>query len=186
LNALRTALRDLGLLGVLGLALGIGALSGDRYWNTPLSEEVSTLSSRVERLEHRVAQFAERTRNPADKPFAGRFSPEQRLEAFYLFFAREQPITDYLALMHGYARAFGVTVGSADYRKTPITGLPLTAVTVSLPASGRYGDLKGFMETILSEIPVAALDRVSMRRRPKDGVVDASIELTLFLPAERG
>jgi hypothetical protein len=183
---MRTALRDLGLLGVFGLCLGIGALIGDRYWNTPLLEEVSVLSSRAERLERRVAQSADRARAAAGTHPASWYGPEQRLEAFYLFFAREQPITDYLALIHGYARTFGVTVGSTEYRKVAPGGLPLTAITVSLPASGRYGDLRGFLETVLAEIPVAALDRVSMRRRPRDGVVDASIELTLFLPAERG
>ncbi len=185
MTALRKAIAKLGWTGLLGLLLGVSALTVDHHFNAPLRAEISSLRERVARLEGASAtRLDDASRNtPSAEPRA-LFSAQTRLAAFYLYFDRGQPVTDYFALLHAHARSYDVTIGSTDYRRVEPRGASLAAYSLTLPLTGRYSDLRGFIDTVLAEIPVAALDKVSMRRRAADGLVEASLELTFFLRTE--
>jgi hypothetical protein len=105
-----------------------------------------------------------------------------RLAAFYAFFRGPETITDHLAKLHGLALHAGVEGKVADYRLNEPRSLGLAEYTVAMPVTGSYTQIRSFLETALAQIPVLALEHVSMRRQEaNEALVQADVRFTVFL-----
>jgi Tfp pilus assembly protein PilO len=104
-----------------------------------------------------------------------------RLAAFYRFLERKEETTDWLAKLHGIARASGVEVRSAAYR-TQAAGARLERYEIVLPVSGSYAQVRDFLKRALVEIPVLSLDQVSLKRESRN---DARLQVELRLAIHR-
>jgi Tfp pilus assembly protein PilO len=105
----------------------------------------------------------------------------ERLSAFYRFLERKEETTDWLAKLHGIARASGVELRSATYR-TQAAGARLERYEIVLPVSGSYAQIRDFLKRALAEIPVLSLDQVSLKRESRN---DARVQAELRLAIHR-
>jgi Tfp pilus assembly protein PilO len=104
-----------------------------------------------------------------------------RVAAFYRFLERKEETTDWLAKLHGIARASGVELRSAVYR-TQAAGARLERYEIVLPVSGSYAQVRDFLKRALVEIPVLSLDQVSLKRESRN---DARVQAELRLAIHR-
>lgn len=111
---------------------------------------------------------------------ASDYGPEQ-LAAFYRFLERKEETTDWLAKLHGIARATGVDLRSATYR-TQDAGASLERYEVLVPVSGSYGQIRDFLRRTLAEVPVLSLDQVSLKRESRN---DARVQAELRMAIHR-
>jgi Tfp pilus assembly protein PilO len=138
------------------------------------------LETRNEQLEQQLARAA-RQATPRDGAPVQATSPAARLAAFYGLLRGEEQTTDRLATIHAIGRAAGVEFRSAEYRVHRGTGR-IERYEIALPVTGKYSQIRTFLDRSLAEIPVLSLDQVNFKR---DGADDASVQaevrLTLHL-----
>lgn len=160
-----------GMLGALLIAAGAAFLA---FALQPLERRHATLLEQSEALLKRKAR-ANRNVIPVS-------AAEGRLASFYAFFRRDDELTDHLARLYAVAARAGVEARTAEYRLAESRSLRLVEYSISMPATGTYSEVRTFIEYALEEIPVLALDHVSMRRkRPADQQVEAEIRFTVFM-----
>lgn len=135
------------------------------------------LQTRLDRLESGSASAARAAlRAPSD-------DPARQLDTFYRQFRTGDALPEHLARLYDIAQAQGIVLRQGDYRLVRERDAKLTRYQVVLPVQGPYIKVRRFLSAALNSIPVAALDQVSFeRKRIDDGVVDAQIRFTLFLP----
>ncbi len=108
-------------------------------------------------------------------------SPAAKLAAFYGFFERQESQVDWLAKLYGSARSSGLELRSADYRLIETNGR-ITRYEATLPLSGTYAQLRGFLENALDENPVLSLDQLTLRRkRVNDTRLEGEAVITIHL-----
>jgi hypothetical protein len=164
----------LGLPGLLGTLLIMAGAAFLAFVLQPLERRHAAL------LEQSELMFKRKAR--ADRNLIPMSSAQGRLASFYAFFRRDDELTDHLARLYALAGRAGLEPRTADYRLAESRGLRLAEYTISMPASGSYGQVRTFIEYALEEIPVLVLDHVSLRRkRVADQQVDAEIRFTVFL-----
>lgn len=101
------------------------------------------------------------------------------LAEFYRYFDTPERTTDWLARLHGIARATGVELASARYRSSSPGGR-LERYEIVLPLAGGYARIRAFLARALAEIPVLSLDQMTLKRESRgEGVVQAELRLTL-------
>lgn len=153
---------QLGPVGLASLAILAAAVSFFALVVQPLEQKERALRAALERHGPPQAQYG----------------PDQ-LAAFYRFLERKEETTDWLAKLHGIARASGVELRSATYR-TQAAGTRLERYEMVLPVSGSYGQIRAFMKRALAEIPVLSLDQVSLKRGSRhDARVQAELRLAI-------
>ncbi len=171
MKALWQALYDR-LDGIAAVALGL--LAAGMAFHTIA---IRTMESNIARLEDKLGRDArlvaiESTRNG---------TPEAKLAAFYSFFDRQEGQVDWMAKLYGSARAAGLEMRAADYRLIETSGR-LSRYEITLPLSGSYAQLRGFVENALQESPVLSLDQLTIRRkRVNDSMLEAEAVVTIHL-----
>jgi hypothetical protein len=160
-----------GMLGALLVAAGAAFLV---FALQPLERRHEALLAQSE------AAIKRKTR--ADSNVIPVSAAEGRLASFYAFFRRDgELLTDHLARLYALAGRAGVEARTAEYRLAESRGLRLVEYSISMPATGTYSEVRTFIEYALEEIPVLALDHVSLRRkRAADHQVEAEIRFTVF------
>ena len=109
----------------------------------------------------------------------GAASAAGRLGELYRFLDKPEQTTDWLAKLHGAARATGIELGSASYRSHSPGGR-LERYEIVLPVSASYAQIRAFLSRALAEIPVLSIDQVSLKRESRNqGAVQAELRLTL-------
>lgn len=138
---------------------------------------VQPLRARMERLESGSSAAARAAlRAPGE-------DPARQLNTFYKQFRTADALPDHLARLYHVAQAHGITLRQGDYKLLRERDAPLTRYQVVLPVQGPYVKVRRFVAATLDAIPVAALDQISFeRKRIDDGVVEAQIRFTFFLP----
>lgn len=150
---------------------------------------VSVLAPAEERLRGIEGAIAKRRPAPelltvSSQP--GPTEPAAKLRAFYAFFDKGTPITEWLARLYAAAERAGVELKLADYRRIEPPDVPLLLQEVSLPVTGDYARIRAFTERVLGAVPVASLDHVSFRRpRVNVSQIEAELKFTLYLPAPK-
>jgi len=172
-NALRRALSA----GPGGLALfSLALLAGGFLF---FSLAIRPLEARIALLEGQLALGARRP--GADSTRSG--TPEAKLAAFYAHFERQESQVDWLAKLYGTARASGLELRAAEYRLVD-TGGRIARYEATLPLSGTYAQVRGFLDRALDENPVLSLDQLALRRkRLGEPFLDAEVALTIHLLA---
>ena len=160
-----------GILGALLIAAGVAFLA---FALQPLERRYETLLAQSEDALKRKTRADRNSIIPVS-------AAEGRLASFYAFFRRDDELTDHLARLYAVAARAGVEARTAEYRLAESRGLRLVEYSINMPATGTYSEVRTFIEYALEEIPVLALDHVSMRRkRGADHQVEAEIRFTVF------
>jgi hypothetical protein len=142
---------------------------------------VNPAEKRLEALEQSIAARAPKARAQplrltAQDDVAG------RLGQFYAFFDGELSYVDWLARFYAAAASSGIAAPRVEYRSVEPTGVPLVLHEVSIPVTGDYARIRAFAESVLNNVPVASLDRVTFRRaRASDVEVEADLRFTFYL-----
>lgn len=151
----------LGTPGLLGLALLAVSLGLVGWVNTPLWRAADDLETRLE--------------TPAREP-AAQARPES---------LPEMPGADaapaVLAGLFAAARHAGLELDEGNYRVSSDRAAGLVRHQISLPLSGTWPALRGFLAEALNRHPSLALEGLRMDRGEDGAEVQATLRLTLYL-----
>ena len=160
-------------------------------WAVPVGLTVVLLAAaaalhvfQLQPLQQRLSQLESRSTTSARVALrAGQSDPTRLVNAFYDQFATGDSLSEHLARIHQVAQAQGITLQQGDYKMLRERDARLTRYQIVLPVQGPYIKVRRFVASTLETIPVAALDQVSFeRKRIDDGLVDAQVRFTLYLP----
>jgi Tfp pilus assembly protein PilO len=166
---LELLLRRLGPAGIV--ALGIFLASGAFYANTllPAEEEAAAQRIALERQRSRTPYRPVSLDNRADD-----------LRRFQALFPQSTDLTAHVERLHMLARRSGLDLAQGEYRlEKRTTGL--WAYRVTLPVRGSYGQLRGFLSSVLKDMPIASIDALRFeRKRAADTQIEAQVRLTVY------
>jgi hypothetical protein len=165
--------RQLGALGIAGLAIVAAAIVLQAYGVRPLeSKNDEVQSSLARRLANERVSDARLMRDAA---------PAAKLDAFYRFFDAQHKPTDWLDRLNAIATSSGVELRSADYRLQK-NGTRIERYEITLPLTGSYAQIRSFMDRALAEIPVLSLDQAGFKRNNTgERSVQAELRFTLHV-----
>lgn len=165
----------LGWAGLLGLLLLGG--SAVFYFTA-----VQRGEARLQQAEQRAAGLRERIQLAARGGITLTGS-EAQLAEFYGFFANHAA-TDWLDRIYAAAGKHGLVLEQGEYRTLPDKTGKLTRYQLTLPVKGSYVQVREFIDSVLAEVPVAALEDVGFKRETIGStVLETRIKFTLFLGA---
>ncbi len=145
----------------------------------PARSNVDALQSRLLALQEEV-----RATEHADAKLTQLATPRQ-LVAFYKYFPPERNIPDLIEKISGVAARNKLVLRQAEYQVVSDKAGKLLMYQITLPVKGAYPNLRGFIENVLSEIPVASLDNVKFERQKiGDEALVSTVQLTLHLGRE--
>jgi Tfp pilus assembly protein PilO len=169
-------LRRLRWLGwpVLG-ALGVALLAAGFYLTAvrPASHALEALQGELDdaRTQHRL--LAQRS---------VRQSPRLQLASFYQTFPAATTAPNLLERIYVVARANNLELLRGDYRIIRSGPSRLARYQLTLPLTGSYPDIRGFLDEVLSAVPTASLDKVAFERQKiGETTVQVTVRLTLYL-----
>jgi Tfp pilus assembly protein PilO len=155
--------REIGALGLAGIALLLGALVFSSMVVKPLEEKNLSLRQKA-------------SGRGAQAPGAGQSA--DKVAKVYEHLKKEQTPTDWLAALHGIGVATGVHLKSANYRSQKTDGR-IVRYEIALPVTGSYGQIRDFLQRSLAEIPVMSVDSMALKR--EGSAIHAELRLTLHI-----
>jgi hypothetical protein len=143
----------------------------------------TAITSRLDELD---ALRAESQRSPerlADGSLPrGKPTREEELLNFYGFFPPLSTLPDWLERIYAAADKNGVALETGEYRLVQEKGWRLARYQLTLPVKGSYGQVRGFIAQVLTDVPASALDEIGIKR---DTVgtdrIDVRLRITLYL-----
>lgn len=170
--------RELGRLGGVGLAgFGLLALAAGTHVTAvePMREEARALEAEAKSLAQALG--AAETSGAARQA-----SPGDKLQQFYGYFPPVTAAPALLARIFDAARARRLALKSGEYKLVRERDFKLARYQVLLPLSGRYGDVRDFVNAVLEALPAAVLDDFALQRENVGAsTVEARVRLTLYL-----
>lgn len=165
----RHAISALGTPGLIALAVIAACLGISSRMLLPLEQMEADLDARLERARPLpMKQRAKAERVAGD------------LGSFYAFFEGDRTTTDRLATLYAIGKSAGIVVRTAEY-KVIESQKRIERYQISIPVTGKYQQVRAFIEGALSEIAVLSVDQVRMRKtRALDGVVEAELIFSLY------
>ena len=134
-----------------------------------LDQEATSLSARVG------------TRGAVSVPVTGR----SQLSNFYAFFPQTQNVPELLGRMNRAATQHAIVLEKGEYKFSREADFRLARYQVTLPVSGDYAKVRGFVNDVLAAVPSAALDELTLKRDAIDkSDLDSHVRFTLFLGAD--
>jgi len=171
---LREKVEAIGTAGVVGLALLVFAVTLYATAVAPLGQERARLRAEADRMRDRLQM--------SGSPAGAKGTLAEQLATFYAFFPPPQSSPDWLGKIHAAARAKGLVLQSGEYRLERSPDLRLARYQITLPVTGSYAQLRGFIGQVLADVPAAALEEITLRRESVASPrLDARIRLTLYL-----
>ncbi|MEI6721744.1 MAG: hypothetical protein WCO67_13325 [Betaproteobacteria bacterium] len=171
----RLWLARLGRPGAVGLALLVLAAALCAMGVYDRIEAREALKSQLEQLRarYRLSQAS----STAPKP--GR---EGQLLSFYGIFPQPASLPDGLAALSASAKAAGLSLDQGEYRMLQEREARLARFQVTLPVKGTYAQIKGFIASVLREMPSCALEDIAFKRDATGNpMLDARIKFNLYL-----
>lgn len=150
--------RSIGTSGLIGGLLLVASLAANLGVLQPARDDVDALQQ----------QLAIAAPAVSSRPAGGESrvaTPEESLSRFYRSLPATADLTDVLERVHLAAAASGLLLKSGDYRlQQQDQEGALARYEMALPLSGTYAQLRSFVGEVLSALPTAALEDVSIRR----------------------
>lgn len=163
-----------GLPGVLGLALAASAAVAGLSALLPAKRELQ--ETRLALAEARQQLHVAEARDTAPA------SVEDQLARFYTHFPARTQAPELLARVYDAADENGLQVARADYTVADDRKAGLVSYQVLVPLSGQYGQIRGFVDEVLQDIPTLAVDELDFsRERISESRLDARVRLNLFM-----
>lgn len=166
-------LEGIGWPGITGLALCILSVVIAATAITARLSELDALREQDRGLEARLA---------TDGASRAKVTREEELLSFYGFFPPLSSLPDWLERIYSAAEKNGVVLEAGEYRLVQEKGWRLARYQLTLPVKGSYGQVRGFIAQVLTDVPASALEEIGFRR---DTVgtdrVDVRLRLTLYM-----
>jgi Tfp pilus assembly protein PilO len=170
----RESVEALGLAGVVGIALLVFAATLYGTAVAPRAAERAALQAEAERLRERLRM--------SGSPAGAKGTLAEQLATFYAFFPPAQSSPDWLGKIHAAAKAKGLVLQSGEYKLERSADARLARYQITLPVTGSYAQLRGFIGQVLTDVPAAALEEITLRRESVASPrLEARIRLTLYL-----
>ena len=173
IRAAATAGYHLVRLGPAGLA-GIGAA---------VAAATLALVALVD-VQHNSADLAARIAAAArQNPTVAR--PETVLENLVASLPARDQMPAVVGQVLKQASLAGVTLTDGHYTYSPPTGTQVARYVLELPVKAQYPGIRDFINRTLTEIPAAALDKLSIQRKVVgDPAVTANVQFVVFVRSE--
>jgi hypothetical protein len=140
----------------------------------------------VDAMNHRLLESQEEARmtEHANSKLTQLATPAQ-LVAFYKFFPSERSIPDWVEKISATAAKNKLVLRQGEYQVIRDKTSKLLLYQVTLPVKGTYPNLRGFIDDVLTEIPMASIDNVKFERQKiGDDALLSTVTLTLHLGTE--
>jgi Tfp pilus assembly protein PilO len=147
---------------------------------------VAPARNEVGAMNHRLLELQEEARmaEHANSKLAKLATPAQ-LAAFYKFFPSERSIPDWVEKIAAAAARNKLVLRQGEYQVLRDKTSKLLLYQVTLPVKGSYPNLRGFIDDVLTEVPIASLDNVKFERQKiGDEALVSTVILTLHLGVE--
>ena len=165
-------LRRLGWPGWLGLAMIGGAAAAAVTFVLPDWNRHEALQADIAAAEVAAAVPA------ASRPL----TPQEQLGAFLGDLPRPSEVPAILTRINALAVGQSLALEAGEYAQSPVNGLPVDQIRVTLPVRGKYPAIRHFVDASLAAVPALALQSVQVRReRIADDVVEARLVFVLFI-----
>lgn len=155
-------------------ALGVAVFAAGFHFSVvrPAQEEALALQST---LAHLRAQHS--LLGPGAQP-----NPRLQLVRFYASFPSGESAPNWLERIYAAASINHLELTSGDYRVVRNGQEQLARYQITLPLKGSYPDIRGFLRTVLSDLPSVSLDNIAFERQKiGEASVAVSVSLTLYL-----
>jgi len=168
-------LTRIGREGTLGLVLlGLGILA--YLFILP------PLQTRVKQAQADIASLTSRKQALANTEKSKPVTVTDQLYAYYRHFPLQTSAPDLLQKMFAAAKHQHLELLEGKYRIKHERAGSLLRYEITFPVSGNYLQLHKFIATVLTEIPVVALDSVTFERNKiSNSLIDAKIRFSLYL-----
>jgi hypothetical protein len=161
----------LGAAGI-GLAVAAGALFASAV--LPAQAEIDRLRAQLAR----VTSAAMDSPNDSDATARGL----SQLAMFTRNFPTVGEAPGWILRLHQIAAHNDLALDSGDYRLTNARDGGLARYQITLPLRGGYAQVRSFLDQVLTQIPAAALEEVSIRRDSVGArATETRVRLTLYL-----
>jgi hypothetical protein len=179
ISTLRRFVDRVGWTGLLGVILVLSAGGFSLFVVQPKTAQLIELSHANQSLKAQIEQTA-RTGIPET-------GSQDDLTHFYAFFTGFVT-TKVLGKLYTAAAEQNLVLAEGEYHMTPDQTGRLIRYQIVLPVAGSYVQIRQFVEKVLIDVPIAALDEISFKRETIDSPkLSAIIKLTLFMdPAQQG
>ena len=166
------ALRWPGAIGALLLVAGAGYGGGVLL---PERDYLAAHELKVARAERKAAAV----RSGLE---AAPLSPAQRRERFFNGLRGTTEVTQAVEQIYAAAEAEKLSLMHGEYTGAELPAADLVRYKITLPLKGTYGQVRRFVGTSLQTVPGLTLDDLALQRpNIGDGVVDARVQMSLFL-----
>jgi Tfp pilus assembly protein PilO len=136
--------------------------------------------SRLQQLQQDLASLSASTAG-ASKSAKAASTPEQ-LAAYYQFFPSQSSAPNWLDKIYKSAQELNLALPQGKYTLHNEQAGSLIRYEITLPVTGSYQQIHHFIASVLSQVPIAALDSVAFERsKIGDAQLAAKVKISLYL-----
>jgi Tfp pilus assembly protein PilO len=162
------------VLGAAGIGLAVFAFALFMSAIMPAREEAGRLQAKLARMQSAAIDA------PDDSKATARGMSQ--LAMFTRNFPTLAEAPGWILKMHQIAARNELTLETGEYRLTNAKDGGLARYQITLPLHGGYAQVRTFLEQVLTQIPAAALDEVTIRRDTIGSrATETRVRLTLYL-----
>jgi hypothetical protein len=173
LSRTRYWLEGIGWPGVAGIALFVLSVAVAATAITARLAELDALREQNRGLQARLA---------TDSASRAKATRDEELLSFYGFFPPLSSLPDWLERIYSAAEKNGVALETGEYRLVQEKGWRLARYQLTLPVKGSYGQIRGFIAQVLTDVPASSLEEIGFRRDTVGSDrVDVRLRLTIYL-----
>jgi Tfp pilus assembly protein PilO len=159
--------------GFLGAGLLVLAVGFALFAVEPARERLRALEAQRADLSARDKGKQQRAEPPTQRG---------QLANFYAFFPLTDAVPEMLGKVQRAAQRNDLMLAKGEYKLSEERDFRLTSYQVTLPVSGGYAQVRGFVNDVLDAVPAAALDELTFKRQAiDDDTLEARVRFTLFL-----
>lgn len=173
LGLFRLRLR-LGLAGLAGLVVAVGGLAIYLFAALPAERRAQSNAEKLAQLRAQPVLPA-----LAEPPHA---TDDAALAEFYSQFPAMRDLPDLLKTLHQLARKYEIPLERGDFKFGNVEGDKLLGYEITLPVTGSYPQLRGFIDEAARKLPTMGLSEISLKREAADeSLVQARLGFILYL-----
>ncbi|MCB1916472.1 MAG: hypothetical protein KDG52_12250 [Rhodocyclaceae bacterium] len=177
-----TAIHRLRLMEHCRRAGGAGAVGAGLIACALVAGISALLPAKRQLQETRVVVDEARRQVQAPRPVTPVKTVDEQLASFYQHFPDRTQAPHLLEKVYAAAGEFGLQVQRGDYSVADDRRAGLVSYQVLVPLSGRYGQIRGFVDQVLRSVPTLAVDELGFaRERISQSRLDAHVRLNLYM-----
>lgn len=173
----RRLLRVFGWPGMVGVGLLAGCMAF--YWSA-----IQPAQARLDRVRQDALSLQEQARH-ADGAIRRPLTPVEQLAGFYRAFPDDRNLLPWLEKIFALAQNQNISLDQGEYKVTHDRVGRLMRYQMTMPVRGGYPQIRKYLDSLLTEIPIISLEQLQLGRNEiGDPVLEARIRLALYLEQE--